>query len=81
MKPKEAYSIVKKNLDDNHVIVGCKNFDSYYGFFISQNGSKYVGSNMITVSKLTRRIGMINIAERIDDFVNAKNIDLKLLSN
>ena len=79
MKPKEAYIILKKKLDDGHVVVGCKDFGSYYGFFISQKNNKIVGSNMMTVNKLTRNIGVINVMERTDQFLQAKNVDVSTL--
>ena len=75
MKPKEAYLILKKKLGNEYEIVGCKDFGSYYGFFVTQNGSKFVGSNMLTVNKSTRSVGEISIQQKVDDFLTAKNIN------
>lgn len=75
MKPREAYLILKKKLGNEYEIVGCKDFGSYYGFFVTQNSSKFVGSNMLTVNKLTRSVGEISIPQKVDAFLAAKNID------
>jgi hypothetical protein len=75
MKPREAYLILKKKLGTEYEIVGCKDFGSYYGFFVTQNSSRFVGNNMLTVNKSTRSIGEISIPQKVDDFLTAKNID------
>lgn len=74
MKPREAYLILKKKLGNEYEIAGCKDFGYYYGFFVTQNGNKFVGSNMLTVNKSTRSVGEIGIPEKVDDFLAAKNI-------
>jgi hypothetical protein len=74
MIPKEAYTIVKKNLEDGYDAVMCKDFGSYYGFFISQNNSNVVGCNMMMVTKYTRNVKPIDIFSVMDKFVTAKTI-------
>lgn len=75
MKPREAYLILKKKLGTEYEIVGCKDFGSYYGFFVTQNSSRFVGNNMLTVNKLTRSIGEISIPQKVNAFLDAKNIN------
>ena len=75
MKPNEAYTILKKQLDDGYDAVVCKDLGSCYGFFISQNGSNLVGNTMVTVAKHTRSIGYLNVDEMSEKFATSKTIE------
>lgn len=61
MTPKEAYEIICDTYDEKFVSDACRDYGTFYGFFVKAEGSDptervYVGARMICIDKSSKKV-------------------------
>lgn len=83
MTAKQAFEIAKKVAGTDSELMQCDEFDRFYGFIFSPNGTKKAdepfGGAYITVGKATGSTGSFSPYDDFDIFDRKKTIDIKNL--